>query len=108
METIKVRYGESFDLKLESDDVTAQTVTLFVGKEGALPKITVPANFVSGIAFLEGTPDSTKIPLGEYKYQLTVTFSDGKVRKYPTAEDCEVDGLPDFVVLEALDETEVL
>ena len=107
METKKVRYGESFQFTIESEDETAETATFYVGLEGETPLITVPANFVDGKALIEGTPDDTKIPLGEYKYQITVTLSGNKVHKYPTYEECEESGLPKFIVLEALDELEV-
>lgn len=106
MKTFKVRYGESKDFTIELEDTTAQTVTFYVGNEGEEPLITVPANFVDGVAVIEMSADDTKIPLGEYKYQLTVTLEGGKKHKYPTDEECEENGLPDFIVLEALDETE--
>lgn len=116
MDKIKVRYGESFDLSVESDDDTATVATLFVGKVGQMPLITIPASFEfeedeknpRKIAYIVGTPADTRIPLGTYKYQLNVSFEDGRELKYPTDEYCEENGLPEFVVLEALDETEVV
>lgn len=108
MEHIKVRYGESFDLSIESDDDTATLATLFVGKVGQTPVITIPANFENGIAYIAGNPSDTRVPLGKYKYQVNVFFADGRELKYPTDEYCEENGLPEFSVLEALDETEVV
>lgn len=109
METIKVRYGESFDLSVQSDDLTSETVTLYIGREGEPPIITLPATFnAEGVAYISSNPDDTKIPLGTYKYQLTVTLEGNRVHKYPTREYCEDNGLPEFVVLEALDETELV
>lgn len=108
MDEIKVRYGESFDLEILSDDLAAQTVTLYVGKVGQTAKITVPATFGEGVAYIVGTEEDTKIPLGTYKYMLKVETTDGKTYKFPTADECEESGLPDFTVSEALDETEVV
>lgn len=107
MDTIKVRYGESYDFTIESDDLTAETATFYVGKDGETPVITVPSTFVDGVAVIEIPADDTKIPLGDYKYQITINLEGGKVHKYPTDEECQESGLPDFIVLEALDETEV-
>ncbi len=109
MENFSVRYGESFDFSVETDDLTATTVTFYVGLEGETPLITVPANFVDGVAWISATKDDTKIPLGDYKYQLTVEYDDPtKAHKYPSDEDCEANGLPNFYIKEALDETEVI
>lgn len=107
METQRVRYGESFSFTIESDDLTAELATFYVGKEGQSPVITAPANFENGIAVVEVSALQTKVPVGDYKYQITVNLEDGKVHKYPTDEECSETGLPDFKVLEALDETEV-
>ena len=116
MDKIQVRYGESFDLSIESDDDTATVATLFVGKPGQLPLITIPAPFAfeeddnnaRKIAYIVGLPTNTRIPLGEYNYQVNVSFSDGRELKYPNDEYCEENGLPEFIVKEALDETEVV
>lgn len=110
MEPFKIRYGASLDFSVETDDATAQTVTLYVGLEGQLPVITSPATFDDDhIAYISVSSDDTKVPLNTYKYQLTVVTSDDKKYKYPTDEDCNsYEDLPDFVVLEALDETEIV
>ena len=107
METFKVRYGESFDFTIESDDETAETATFIVGIEGQSPVIEKTANFSVGVASIEVSPDDTKVPLGTYRYQITVELGGNKVHKYPTDEECGEDGLPKFIVLEALDEVEV-
>lgn len=118
METEKVRYGESFKYKVESDDTTAQTATFYVGKAGQSPVITVPATFENGVAYIESDPEQTEIPLGTYKYQITISYTDGRVLKFPRpkkdCDDCPSDEeeenlveLPDFIIYEALDEAEV-
>jgi len=108
MDHIKVRYVESFDLSIETDDETATIATLFVGNAGEIPVITIPAQFENGVAYITGLPADTRVPLGDYRYQVNVSFSDGRVLKYPTDEYCEENGLPGFSVLESLDETEVV
>lgn len=110
METQRIRYGASYDFTIETDDLTSETATFLVGKEGEAPLITSSATFTDGIAEISVTPEETQIPLGEYKYQINVETSDGKVYKYPDIDDCETEdsGLPIFIVLEALDETEVV
>jgi hypothetical protein len=111
MEEIKVRYGESFNITVEMpDDDEATIATLYVGKPGQNPVITIPAEFgAEGIAHITGLPEDTRIPIGEYQYQINVLFSDDTVYKYPTEEWCAShDGLPSFIVLEALDENEVV
>lgn len=107
METYKIRYGESFDFTVVLSDETALTATFLVGKEGQVPEINISAPFVDGEATIEVAPEDTMIPLGEYKYQITVELEGNKVHKYPTDEQCGAGGLPEFIVLEALDETEV-
>lgn len=106
MKTFKVRYGESFDFTIELADNTAETATFYVGMEGEEPLIEATGTFTNGVAVIEVPANDTKIPLNTYKYQITVTLSGGKVHKYPTDEECEENGLPNFIVLEALDETE--
>ena len=108
MDKISVRYGESFNLELVANDVTAETATFYAGKVGQTPVITIPTSFVEGVAYIVAAPDDTKVPLAKYKYQITVTYSGGEVYKFPTKDDCDESGLPELEVLEALDETEVI
>lgn len=111
MEPISIRYAESVELEVTTDDEAAVSATFFVGKPGELPKITIPATFVDGVAVFVLEETDTSIPLGEYRYQYTVTHADGKVEKYPSPEDCDCDdfedSLPVFKVYEALDSTEI-
>lgn len=109
MEPINVRYGESLTLAVSADDPTATTATLYVGNPGENPVITKSASLIAGAGSIELTPDDTSVPLGDYKYQINVAYPDpDKLDKYPEADDCSDDGLPDFIVHEALDSTEVV
>ena len=107
MKAINTRYGASVELTTNSDDATAQTATLYVGLPGELPEITKTASFVSGAANLSLSPNETEIPLGSYKYQIDVLFTDGRLKKFPEPLNCNSD-LPDFIVSESLGDTEVV
>lgn len=109
MDDIVVRYGESFHLSVETEEPTATTATLFVGRAGETPVITLPAQFnQDGIAYINGDPADTRKPLGTYYYQVNVALSGGDQYKYPTDEWCEDNGFPKFIIKEALDETEAV
>ena len=109
-ETIKIRYGQSLQLEIGIDDGAATTATLYVGKAGHLPVITKTVNVAQpeGIAEITLSPDDTRIPLGEYFYQINVVDDEGNVSKFPEPDTCDDDCMPRFVVFEALDETEVV
>lgn len=112
MDEINIRYGESLTLPLDADDITAVTATLYVGLPGELPILIVPISLVEGVGVFELTPLETEIPLGSYKYQITVVDEDSGVAKYPDPDDCDncdsEDSFPCFNVHEALDATEIV
>lgn len=109
MDDLVVRYGSNFDLSIEINDVTATSVTFYVGNEGEVPVISVTSDFVEGVAYISMSQDDTRVPLGTYKYQISVYHAEhNKDYKYPTEEYCDGCELPSFIVLEALDETEVV
>lgn len=108
MEEINVRYGESLDLTVSSDDALATEATLYVGRAGEPVAIIKSAFFELGTAFISLTTAETEIPPGEYSYQINVEHEDGKLEKYPLPHDCIDGGLPKFIVHEALDGTEVV
>ncbi len=107
MRDINVRYGASLDLVTTISDTTADEATLIVGLPGELPILTKTASFTDGESNLSLTPAETEIPLGSYSYQVNVSYTDGRLDKFPTADQCSEDGFPQFNVLEALDEQEV-
>lgn len=107
MNDISVRYGASLDLEITVTDELADTATLFVGKAGDTPTIIKSANFVEGTADLSLDPEETEVPLDDYSYQVNVSYTDGRLDKFPTAEQCGEDGFPRFSVIEALDEQEI-
>ena len=107
MKAINTRYGASVELTTNSDDTTAQTATLYVGLPSELPMITKTSNFVSGVAEISLDPTDTKVPLGEYKYQIDVSYTDGRLKKFPEPTSC-TDELPDFIIAESLGDTEAV
>lgn len=107
MNAITARYGESVPLSITIDDTTAISATIYIGLEQEVPLITKTSAFVDGVADLSLNTDDTKIPLGTYKYQVNVVYEDDLLEKYPSPDSCEGSDFPDFVVAEALDETEV-
>ena len=110
MKPIKTRYGATVNTSIQLTSTGLVEATLYVGKPGEAPVITKSAPFTDGVAYLSLAPVDTRIPLGEYKYQINVEYSDGSIEKYPEPQaDCEdEDALPSFIVVEALDETEVV
>lgn len=109
-ETIKIRYGQSLSLEVTIDDDNAVSGTFYVGKAGYLPVVTKPftVNQPEGVAEILLTPTDTRIPLGEYFYQINIVDSNGNVTKFPEPETCDDNCMPRFIVFEALDETEVV
>lgn len=108
MNPIKVRYGASLILTVETEDTTAVSATLYVGEEGQLPVITKTALFDNLIADVSLNPEDTEVPLGKYKYQIDVIYSDGRIDKFPNPKNClQTKDLPDFSIHESLSDTEV-
>lgn len=103
---INVRYGGSVSFAVSTDDVTATTATFYVGKMGETPVITKPIALDGGIGAITLEPADTRVPEGEYNYQVNILHSDGFLEKYPEPEDCEDGELPVFEVHPALDEGE--
>lgn len=110
MEPISIRYGESVTLPIDVGDLTAQAASIYIGKPGEVYKISKTISLTDGEGVFVLSTTDTEIPLGTYYYQINVTDSGGYVEKYPSPGDgcsgCDVD-FPEFIVGEALDETEV-
>lgn len=109
MDKLTVRKGATLPLVLTMDDEDAVTAKLIVKEAVAdvTPAITVEANFVDGEADLTipaTGANSTDIDVGTYLYQITVTFEDGSIEKYPEFEDCDDDDdFPNLEILSSLD-----
>lgn len=111
MKPIKLRYGSSVRQNVNSKDETASVATFYVGVAGESPVIVKSAPFIDGVADISLEPIDTEIPLGDYKYQVDVEYTDGAVVKLPEPVGCcfedDPDFLPDFIVRESLSDTEV-
>lgn len=107
MDTINIRYGESLTMAVNTDDTSATQAVLYVGLPGEVPVLVVTAPLTEGVGSFVLSSSDTMIPLGTYRYQINIEHSDGTVEKYPLADDCPEDGLPEFIVHEALDLQEV-
>lgn len=111
MDQISIRYGESLTLPIDTGDITDVSASIYVGKPGEVYVLTQTVALSSGTGtFIFDTTD-TQLPLDTYYYQINVTDADGYVEKYPSPDEpcdnCNTD-FPEFVVCEALDETEVI
>ncbi len=110
MESIIIRYGESLTLPLDAGDVNAVSADIYIGKPGEVYVLTKNISLTDGLGTFIFTTTDTKLPLDTYYYQINVTDVDGYVEKYPSPEevcdDCDSE-FPQFIVCEALDETEV-
>lgn len=99
---LSYRQGETLQLGFEGDD-DAETVTIIVKAtdDAANPSLIESASFVGGEATIDTPVD---IADGSYIYQITYTYTDGTIEKYPSTVDCEGEcEFPAFVVCVALD-----
>lgn len=109
MRTEHVRQGATFEITLTDTDLTAETATLTISNESGVQETdTQPFVEVGGKMAVTLTIDTLALPLGDYDYMYTLTYTDGRVVKLPDVANCDDDscGLPAFIVCEANDITE--
>jgi hypothetical protein len=100
---ISIRQGETLELTVTIDDLTASTVQLIVeNDDGIIINETENFSTVSGkrVALIE--TNNTDHDLGEYEYMLVVTYSDGVIEKLPDVADCEECSLPTLTICKSL------
>lgn len=103
---ITVLWGESEDIMIMVTDTTAVTIEMIIKMADADAISLKTANFVDGVAQIELSPTDTKLDIGEYDYQMNITYSDGKIDKLSNF-DCNGECvMPKFTVCEALDMVE--
>lgn len=111
MDSINIRYGEYLPLPIETGNEGYVSATMYVGKPGQMYILSKTTPLTSGDGIFEFTEEETKIPLGEYSFQVSLFDEENRPTKFPEPEyDCGAceDEFPKFIVSEALDETEVV
>lgn len=97
MDKISVRQRETFQLPVEIDDDTAQTVQLLVWDDTSTI-IDETENIVAGEATINAGIITDAV--GLYKYSVTITYSDGVVDILPDVNECTDCDFPVFEICE--------
>ena len=93
---MSIRRGETLQIPIEADDESAVSVRFLVTKNG-VSYIDETEDFVDGKATI--STDDTYIPIGDYEFSYTMTYSDGVIDILPDTDDCDGDcELPVFTV----------
>lgn len=92
MKDIKIRQGETLELSFEADDSSVQTVEFKAVNDQEVVVMNTTASFTDQKATVR--VDDTLLPVGEYPYTLTLTYSDGFKEVWsgsgPCGDDCEL------------------
>lgn len=111
MDSINIRYGEYLPLHIETGNEGYVSATMYIGKPGQMYILSKETTLTNGDGIFEFTEEETRIPLGEYSFQVSVFDNEGRPTKFPEPDgdcgNCEEE-FPKFIVSEALDETEVV
>ena len=108
MNTISIRRGEThlIDVVISATE-EALSATLIVKKEvtDLSPIIIKTESFIGDKATIELSSIDTLIPEGDYKYQITIEYSDNSIKKFPEALNCDDDcDFPIIKICNSLDE----
>jgi hypothetical protein len=87
MENISIRRGETLELPVEVDDESALTVRFVATQDDTVYIDQLESFDDDGRATIH--TNNTFIPLGEYEFTLSITYSDGIVDILPDASDCD-------------------
>lgn len=98
---ITIRQGETLQIPIEADDLSAISVQFQVALDGVI-YIDVTENFVEGKATI--FTNDTLLAIGEYEYMLTITYADGVIDKLPDPEECQTGDceLPKLIVCQGV------
>lgn len=102
---ISIRQGETLQIPVVADDITATTVRFIATQEGVIVyDITEPFTVADTKANATIITNDTYIEIGEYEYMLVVEYSDGTVDILPDTEHCTDDNceLPKLVVCKGI------
>lgn len=90
MDNLAVRQGATLPLTLEYKMPGASTAAITVKKNVAdtEPVYSNIANIIDSVANLTiaATDTRTKFTVGVYQYQITITYADGTVEKFPETD----------------------
>ena len=98
MNTITIRRGETLQIPVEADDLSAVSVRLLVTKNNII-YLDETENFVEGKATLSS--NDINFPVGDYEYSLTMVYEDGVIDILPDVAECDDCELPTFKVCES-------
>jgi hypothetical protein len=109
MKNLRIYWGETLPIIVESDNLLALTATLTIGTIGGEVLITKEASFnqfeeLKMEADVSVLADETKIEPGKYSYQIKIVYSNGDVQKFPDGANCSDCSLPTVTILPSLDQ----
>jgi hypothetical protein len=102
---ISIRQGETLQIPVVADDITATTVRFIATQEGVIVyDLTETFSVVDGKANATIRTEDTFIETGEYEYMLVVKYSDGTTDILPDTENCIDDDceLPKLIMCKGL------
>jgi hypothetical protein len=105
MDTITLRQGETLELSVTADDLTAITLQLLVADEDDSIVIDVTENFttVDGKRIATIQTNDTNLPVGDYQYMLKLTYPDDVIEMLPDTASCDDDcSLPVLSICKSL------
>lgn len=109
MDKLSVRRGATLPITLTLDDDNALQAELVVKQsvEDVEPTFVITDDVVDGVANLTISSENSDIEPGVYLYQVTITYSNGYIEKYPETlycdEDDDISGFPTLTIQESLD-----
>lgn len=97
-----VRQGETFQLPIENDDLSATTVQFVAWNDDGRIIDEIENFIITGDKTVATISKVVNDPLGTYNYLIIVTYSDGNIDKLPDPDECDGDcELPELIICEA-------
>ena len=94
-----VRQGETFQLPIENDDLSASTVQFIAWNDGGRIIDEIENFTVNGSKTQATITTIANDPLGIYNYLIIITYSDGSIDKLPDPDECDGDcELPELII----------
>ena len=99
MDNITTSWGETLPFTVEAED--AQEATFYIG-DISTPVVTITNTFVGNVADLSVAANMMEIEPKDYKYQFSILYNNGDLRKFPDSS-CEGCELPTLTVCPTID-----